>query len=113
MNIDTGSFRALKARADAVDVVTGDVAGLGELVSGLTAEVAVLAATLADMAGSVSETDVMIDIMLSARRDGYARGVAASDAHSAVSRAQQRRAGLRLVESGSGARKARRGGGAA
>jgi len=90
----------------------GDVAELGELVAGLAAEIAGIASSFADV-------KIMADLMLAARQEGYARGVAASDANSPAARArqaaraQQRRGALSVVDGGKAARKPRRSGGAA
>ena len=102
MNIDTGSFRALEARADAAGTAAADVADLGELVAGLAAEIARIASSFTDV-------EFMADLMIAARRAGRSEGRAEHDPYQAAAQAQQRRAGFRLVEGGGGARKPRRG----
>lgn len=106
MNVDTGSFRALEARADAAGTAAADVAGLGELVAGLAAEIA-------RIASSFSDVEIMTDIMLSARRAGYARGLAVHDGYEAAAHARERRAGFQVLQGGEAARKPRKSGGAA
>jgi hypothetical protein len=70
-----------------------DVAELGELVAGLAAEMARIAA-------SVNDVEVMADIMLSARRAGYARGLAVHDDYEAAARARELRAGFQVLQGG-------------
>jgi len=84
----------------------GDVAELGELVAGLAAE-------MARIASSFDDVETVIDIMLSARRNGYARGLAVHDNYEAAAQARERRAAFQVLPGGKAARKPRRSGGAA
>ena len=93
MNVPTGEFRALRDRASAVDAISADVAGLA-------AEVAGLASALATMAEAATETQTMTDIMLGARRAGYARALADCDGREAAARARQARAAFRVIPGG-------------
>ena len=84
----------------------GDVAELGGLVADLAAE-------MARIASSFEDVQVVVDIMLAARRGGYARGLAVHDNYEAAAQARERRAAFQVLPGGKAARKPRRSGGAA
>jgi len=114
VNIDTGSFRALEARADAAGTAAADVADLGELVAGLAAETALLADKLVRITNAVMAAESLGDVMVAAERAGYARALREQEGgYEAAVRARQRRAGFQLVDGGKAARKPRKSGGAA
>jgi hypothetical protein len=102
VNVPTGEFRALQARADAAGTAAADVAGLGELVAGLAAEIARIASSFTDV-------ELMADLMIAARRVGVREGRAEHDPYQATAQAQQRRAGFQVLQGGSGARSPRSG----
>lgn len=93
--------------------VSADVTELREIVAGLTVDMAVLADKFRKLANAATTVDLVVDVALAARDEGYRDGRAEHDRYKAAARAQQARAGLQVLPGGRAARKrtaARRGG---
>lgn len=93
--------------------LTAETAQLRELVAGLTADVAVLAARFRKLANALTTVDAVVDVVLTARDEGYREGRAEHDRYEAAARVQQARAGLQVLPGGWAVRNrtmARRGG---
>jgi hypothetical protein len=87
--------------------LTADVVELRELVAGTAAEAARVREEVLRIATAFTSVEWMTNVLILARREGYREALAEPGAAEAAGRAQQARAGFRVIHGGKAARKRR------